>query len=81
MSIFYVREILQVSIKVPAGRRGFFVLQLLQMLAYVIGENLVVVVVVMFLRESRASVELGDYPGDEVPIQIHLCVEIARNLR
>ena len=37
------------------------------MLADVVREDLVVVVVILFLGESRASVELGDYPGDEVP--------------
>ena len=51
------------------------------MLSYVIGEDLVVVVVVMFLRESRASVEFGDYTGYEVPVKIHLGVEVAGNLR
>ena len=61
--------------------RTFFVLQLLKVLADVVREDLVVVVVVLFLGESSASVELGYYPGDEVPVQIHLGVEIAGDFR
>lgn len=51
------------------------------MLADVVREDLVVVVVVLLLGESSAPVELGDYTGDEVPVQIHLCVEVSWDLR
>ena len=51
------------------------------MLADVVRENLVKMVVVLFLCETRASVEFGDYPGDEVPVQRHLGVEVPGNLR
>lgn len=51
------------------------------MLADVVRENLVKMVIVLLLGETRAPVEFGDYPGDEVPVQRHLGVEVAGNLR